>query len=313
MSNGSAPTLAANVMHFARMLRRAGLPVGPAETLAGQQALSLINLGNRTEARTALRTAMIHRHEHQDVFDQAFNLFWRDPTAAEQAVAMALLEAQKEKHKERPPPAAAASPRRWPSRAKRRPRPEDEPPVMDAVLTVSERERLQNMDFEAMSADEIAAAKREIRRLVAAARPAPHPPACAPIRSARVTDLRRTIRQSLRQGGEILTIARKRQVTRPPPLVVLCDISGSMSRYAQILLHFLHAVTNDRDRVHAFLFGTRLTNVTRQLRHRDPEVAFQMVSHIVPDWSGGTRIGEALDAFNRLWARRVLARARSCC
>ena len=93
-----SPTLAANVMHFARMLRRAGLPVGPAETLAGQQALSLIDLGDRTEAHTALRSAMIHRHEHQDVFDQAFNLFWRDPTAAEQAVAMALLEAQKEKH-----------------------------------------------------------------------------------------------------------------------------------------------------------------------------------------------------------------------
>ena len=97
------PTLAANVMHFARLLRRAGLPVGPAETLAGQQALSLVDLGNRAEARTALCTAMIHRHEHQDVFDQAFNLFWRDPTAAEQAVAMALLEAQKEKRHERPP------------------------------------------------------------------------------------------------------------------------------------------------------------------------------------------------------------------
>ena len=79
-----------------------------------------------------------------------------------------------------------------------------------------------------------------------------------------------------------------------------------MARYAQILLHFLHAVTNDRDRVHVFLFGTRLSNVTRQLRHRDPEVAFQMVAHVVPDWSGGTRIGEALDAFNRFWARRVL-------
>jgi uncharacterized protein len=86
----------------------------------------------------------------------------------------------------------------------------------------------------------------------------------------------------------------------------LCDISGSMARYAQILLHFLHAVTNDRDRVQVFLFGTRLSNVTRQLRHRDPEAAFQMVSHIVPDWSGGTRIGEALDSFNHLWARRVL-------
>ena len=119
-------------------------------------------------------------------------------------------------------------------------------------------------------------------------------------------DLRRTIRTSLRQGGEILGIAHSRQVTRPPPLVVLCDISGSMARYAQILLHFLHAVTNDRERVHIFLFGTRLSNITRQLRHRDPEVAFQMVAQMVPDWSGGTRIGEALEQFNHFWSRRVL-------
>jgi uncharacterized protein with von Willebrand factor type A (vWA) domain len=293
-------------MHFARMLRRAGLPVGPAEAIAGQQALSLVDLGSRAEARTALRSAMIHRHEHQDVFDQAFNLFWRDPTAAEQAVAMALLEAQKDKHQERPPPGSRRVAEAMAQRHDNKPRAVEEPPVMDAVLTVSEQERLQRMDFEAMSANEIAEAKREIRRLVL-------PLDLRRTRRLRadplgpVTDLRRTIRQSLRQGGEILTIARERQVKRPPPLVILCDISGSMSRYAQILLHFLHAVTNDRDRVRVFLFGTRLSNVTRQLRHRDPEVAFQLVSHVVPDWSGGTRIGEALEGFNRLWARRVLA------
>ena len=298
-------TLAANVMHFARLLRRAGLPVGPAETLAGQHALSLIDIGDRGQARTALRTAMIHRHEHQDVFDQAFNLFWRDPTAAEQAAAMALLDAQKDKRPERPPPGSRRVAEAFAKPREAKPR-DDEPPVMDAVLTVSDRERLQRMDFEAMSAEEIAEAKREIRRLAL-------PLDLRRTRRLRadplgpVTDLRRTIRQSLRQGGEILTIARERQVTRPPPLVVLCDISGSMSRYAQILLHFLHAVTNERDRVHVFLFGTRLSNVTRQLRARDPEVAFQMVSHIVPDWSGGTRIGEALENFNRFWARRVLA------
>ncbi|HTI79708.1 MAG TPA: VWA domain-containing protein [Acetobacteraceae bacterium] len=298
-------SLAANVMHFARLLRRAGLPVGPAETLAGQQALSLIDIGDRSQVRTALCTAMIHRHEHQDVFDQAFNLFWRDPTAAEQAVAMALLDAQKDKRPERPPPGSRRVAEAFAKPRETKPR-DDEPPVMDAVLTVSDREHLQRMDFEAMSAEEIAEAKREIRRLVL-------PLDLRRTRRLRadplgpVIDLRRTIRQSLRQGGEILTIARERQVTRPPPLVVLCDISGSMSRYAQILLHFLHAVTNERDRVHVFLFGTRLSNVTRQLRARDPEVAFQMVSHIVPDWSGGTRIGEALENFNRFWARRVLA------
>ena len=119
-------------------------------------------------------------------------------------------------------------------------------------------------------------------------------------------DLAATIRASLRTGGEIMALETRRNRTRPPPLVVLCDISGSMSRYAQILLHFLHSVANDRERVNMFLFGTRLSNVTRQLKHRDPELAFQMVSALVPDWSGGTRIGVALQEFNRLWARRVL-------
>jgi hypothetical protein len=173
------------------------------------------------------------------------------------------------------------------------------------ALTVSDRERLQKMDFEAMSAEEITLAKQAIKRLVL-------PLDARPTRRFRpdplgpVVDLRATARASLRQGGEILTLARRRRVSRPPPLVALCDISGSMGRYAQILLHFLHAVSNDRERVHSFLFGTRLTNVSRQLKARDPEVAFEMISHIVPDWSGGTRIGESLELFNRLWARRVL-------
>ena len=293
-------------MHFARLLRRAGLPVGPAETIAAQNALTQIDLASKTEARTALRAVMIHRHEHQEVFDQAFALFWRDPSAAEQAAAMALLDAQKHKKQERPPPAARRVAEAFTNPNAPKPKPEDEPPIQDAVLTVSDQERLQTMDFEAMSAAEIEDAKKEIRRLTL-------PLDLRPTRSMRpdptgpVMDLRRTIRSSLRLGGEILTIARNRRQTRPPPLVVLCDISGSMGRYAQLLLHFLHAVTNHRDRVHVFLFGTRLTNVTRQLRARDPEVAFQMVSHAVPDWSGGTRIGEALERFNKLWARRVLA------
>src|SRR5271170_6961091 len=130
----SATTLSANVMHFARLLRRAGLPVGPAETIAAQEALTRIDLASKTQARTALRAAMIHRHEHQDVFNQAFNLFWRDPTAAEQAVAMALLEAQKEKRPERPPPGSRRIAEAMAKPRETRPRVEDEPPVMDAVL-----------------------------------------------------------------------------------------------------------------------------------------------------------------------------------
>ena len=300
-----AGKLAANIMHFARLLRHAGLPVGPAEMLAAENAVCLVNIGHRAEVRTALRTTMVHRHQHEDLFDQAFIQFWRDPTGGKTAAAMALLEAAKQRPERAPPGArrlaeAMATPREQ--------RPSTEPPrqEVDAILTVSESERLQQMDFEAMSAAEIDDAKREIAKLVLplglrpSRRRQPHP-------SGVHVDLRATIRQSLRQGGEILMLETSRRVQRPPPLVVLCDISGSMSRYSQILLHFLHAVANDRDRVSVFLFGTRLTNITRQLRHRDPEVAFQLVSHIVPDWSGGTRIGEALATFNRHWARRVLA------
>lgn len=119
-------------------------------------------------------------------------------------------------------------------------------------------------------------------------------------------DMRRTLRASLRGGGAVIDLKRKRRLRRHPPLVVLSDISGSMERYSRMLLHFMHAVTSDRDRVHSFLFGTRLTNVTRQLRNRDIDVALRKVGDLVQDWSGGTRIGVCLQDFNLNWSRRVL-------
>ena len=297
-------TLAANVMHFARLLRRAGLPVGPAEVIAAGQALDLIDLGDKAQAKAALRSLMVHRHEHQEVFDQAFSLFWRDPTAAQQAAALSLLD-NKPPKEQRPSPGARRVAEALVPKREKRPSGEGPPPQLDAVLSVSEREQLQTMDFEQMSAEQVANAKAEIRRLrlpldakqTRRWRPDAHGPRI---------DLRATLRHSLRRGGEITGLSRSRRVVRPPPLVVLCDISGSMARYAPILLHFLHAVANDRDRVQVFLFGTRLSNITRQLRHKDPETAFQMVAHAVPDWSGGTRIGEALAEFNQRWSRRVL-------
>jgi uncharacterized protein with von Willebrand factor type A (vWA) domain len=183
---------------------------------------------------------------------------------------------------------------------------EDEEQVeLDAVLTYSAREQLQEKDFEQMSADELAQARRELSRLrlpimdVPTRRHDPNP------RGARV-DLRRTLRSSLRGGGDSIDLARKRRLRRHPPLVILCDISGSMSRYSRMLLIFMHTITNDRDRVHSFLFGTRLTNVTRYLRHRDIDLALEKIGTMVKDWSGGTRIGHCLQEFNRVWSRRVL-------
>jgi len=296
--------LAANLLGFGRLLRRAGLPVGPTEVLAGAEALTLVDIGDRRAVRAALRATMVHRHEHAEIFDHAFLIYWRDPEAGKHAAAMEAMQAGK------PPPKPGPGSRRLAeAMAGHRPPPPPEPPKeerqFDATLTTSASEALRKMDFEAMGAAEIAAAKAEIRKLVLPldARPTRR---FRPSASGSRADLRATLRASLHQGGEILDIRRSERVVRPPPLVVICDISGSMARYAQILLHFLHAVTNERDRVASFLFGTRLTNITRQLRHRDPEAAFEMVSHIVPDWSGGTRIGEALDLFNKQWSRRVL-------
>lgn len=296
-------SLAANLLGFGRLLRRAGLPIGPGEMLAGAEALRRVEIGDRHQVQAALRATLVHRHEHAEIFDHAFRLWWRDPEAGRHAAAMEALQQGREPPK--PPPGGrrlaealggAAPPAQPPPPAERR---------IDASLTVSASEALQTMDFEAMGAAEIAAARQEIRRLTLPldARPTRR---FRPDPAGRRADLRATIRASLRQGGEILELRRIRRVVRPPPLVVICDISGSMARYAQVLMHFQHAVTSDRDRVASFLFGTRLTNITRALRHRDPEAAFQMVSHMVPDWSGGTRIGEALELFNRQWSRRVL-------
>lgn len=297
MTEGGA--LLAHLVGFVRLLRRAGLPVGPAETLAAAEALAQVGLAERDIVYAALRATLVHRREHFELFDHAFALWWRHPEAA--ALPAGPTEAGK------PPPAARRVQEALAAeRPGSSPQTEDAPPQAEAALAASEFERLQRMDFEAMGAAEIAEAKRQIARLVLPLDDRPTRRFRPDSRGPRV-DLRHTLRTALRGGGDILALARIRRRRRPPPLVALCDISGSMARYAQILLHFLHALANRRARVSVFLFGTRLTNVTRALRKRDAEVAFEMVARILPDWSGGTRIGDSIATFNRLWARRVLA------
>jgi uncharacterized protein with von Willebrand factor type A (vWA) domain len=175
----------------------------------------------------------------------------------------------------------------------------------DAAGSATETERLRGLDFEAMSAAELTAAQRLMQRLtlpIAERRTRRF----APSHARGPIDAARTIRASLATGGELTTLVHKTRITRPPPLVVLCDISGSMARYAQVLLHFLHGLAQEKRRLSLFLFGTRLTNVSRAIRHRDAEIALARVATAVPDFSGGTRIGEALAGFNKIWARRVL-------
>jgi uncharacterized protein with von Willebrand factor type A (vWA) domain len=300
---------ARNVMHFARALRAAGLPVGPGRVLDGLRALEAVGVGSRQDLYWTLHAVFVSRREHRELFDQAFHIFWRDPQLLERMMHLLLptlegerQDAAREEVNRRVAEALAAP--RTPSTGEAEA--EEEPTLeFDALLTYSQRELLQGKDFEQMSADELADARREIGRIrlpimqVRTRRFARHP-------HGRRVDMRGTLRASLRGGGASIDLARKEPKERHPPLVILCDISGSMSRYSRMLLLFMHAITNDRDRVHSFLFGTRLTNVTRHLRHRDIDLALARVGDLVKDWAGGTRIGACLADFNRAWSRRVL-------
>lgn len=302
---GKESLLHQNILHFARVLRRAGLPIGPGQTLDAIAAVKEVGIGNREDFYWVLHAIFVHRREQREIFDQAFHVFWRNPKLLNRIMGL-LLPTFKEEPKAEDEELA---PRIADAMAGEKPRQAPETPDMeeltvDAALTMSEREILQGKDFERMTAAEIAEAKQLIRRFrldimdVPTRRHRPDP------NGARV-DLRATLRASLRNAGAI-PLKLKSPKRRHPPLVVLCDISGSMSRYSRLFLHFLHAVTGDRDRVHTFLFGTRLTNITRDLKQRDVDVSLDRVARHVQDWSGGTRIGPSLAEFNRRWGRRVL-------
>jgi hypothetical protein len=296
--------LVENIMHFARTLRAAGLPIGPGKVLAAVEAVRAAGLESRDDFYWTLHAVFVNRRDQREIFDQAFHIFWRNPKLLERMLGMMLPEIvlpNQDKGEEmnrrlaealKQPGAGAGD------------KPREDEIELDAAMSFSDREVLHTRDFEKMSGAEVEAAKAAIRRMalpladVATRRFAPDP------RGSR-TDMRASFRAQLRSGG-LMALKRKSRRRRPPPLVIICDISGSMSRYSRLFLHFMHAVTNDRDRVYTFLFGTRLTNVTRFLRYRDIDIALDKVAGAVEDWSGGTRIGEALGEFNRDWSRRVL-------
>jgi uncharacterized protein len=294
--------LAENVVHFARALRKAGVPVGPDRVMDGLRALELAGVENRDDFYWALASVFLSRREQFELFDQAFRLFWRERYLLDRALQASPLAAPADSPPDKTANRIAEAlglTKKVPMRAGTD---DDEP---DVLLSASELERLQRRDFETMTADELEQAKR----LIAGLRlPIPQIPTrrLRPDAHGRRVDLRATLRASLRGNADIIPLRRRSYRRRHPPLVVLCDISGSMSRYSRMFLHFLHAITSDRDRVHSFVFGTRLTNITRQLRHRDVDIALGAISGTVADWSGGTRIGATLKEFNQRWSRRVL-------
>jgi len=295
-----------NLMYFARTLRAAGLPVGPGKVLAATEAVRAVGIANRGDFYWALHAVFVNRRDQRDLFDQAFHIFWRNPQLLEKMMGLLLPEMRSPDAPKGEELSRRLAEALHPGRGETQGgEPQEKEIELDAAMTFSDREILQKMDFEQMSAEEIERAKQLIKLMTMPLREMPTRRFRGDPRGARA-DMRGTLRATLRSGG-LLTLKWKSRRTRPPPLVILCDISGSMSRYSRLFLHFMHAVTNDRDRVHTFLFGTRLTNITRYLRYKDVDIALDKVAEAVEDWSGGTRIGQCLAEFNRRWSRRVLA------
>jgi uncharacterized protein with von Willebrand factor type A (vWA) domain len=297
-----------NLVHFARVLRRAGLQVGPDRVLSAIAAVQAVGIERREDLHAALSAVMLDRHEQQAIFDAAFDAFFRDPKLLERLMYLMLPKVAGRGEKERAAQAqrlseALSAPREKAPRPQASEAGQDEV-HFDTTCSFSERERLQRADFESMTTAEYALARALAERL---------PPPVQPVRRRRheasaagtAIDLRRTLLRMVRQP-QALEPVRTRARRELPPIVVLLDISGSMDRYARLFLHYMHGLVRQHVRVHVFTFGTRLTNVSRALRHRDPDAAMRAAEEQVQDWKGGTRIGPCLDAFNRRWARRVL-------
>lgn len=310
------PRLAGNITHFARALRRAGLPIGPGRVIDAIRAVEAAGFSEKRDFYWTLHACFVNRPEHARIFSQLFRLYWRDPRFLEHMMA-AMLPAIRGVQEERP--AQAAEKRaaealldgaEAPPREKEAETREEETVIeVDASLTMSTSERLKTLDFELMSLAEVAEAKRMLARLSLPIKPLPSRRSVASFGQGGL-DAKRSLRAALRRGGEMDMLALKKPKPRWPNLVVLCDISGSMSQYSRLILHFLHAVANERGagwaQVHAFTFGTQLTNITRHLRTRDVDAALKAAGAQAQDWEGGTRIGQSLEAFNRDWSRRVL-------
>ena len=296
--------LAQNIVYFARALRDAGLPVGPGSAIDAVRAVEAAGVSNRDDFRAALHAVLVKKHEHTIIFDQAFRVFWKKRGFMEKLLAT--LSPIAEPPKQEKPKAEAGATRVAEALFKQPDKQKGEQSLdLDARMTMSATEILQKKDFAQMTAAEIARAEAEIEKLSMSDDARKIRRFVADARGDRI-DPRRSFRRSLRAGGAGIELAFRSQAVRHPPIVAICDISGSMADYTRVFLHFLHVLTAQRRRVHTFLFGTRLTNVTRALRHKDIDEALAQCSAGVEDWSGGTRIASSLHLFNRQWSRRVL-------
>ncbi len=311
MGEAHAPSsgkLAQNIMHFGRVLREAGLPVGPASVLDAIDAALSGSLRTREDFYWTLHAILVKRREHKELFDQAFHVFWKKPKMLEQLMKLMFQQITRAAADKPRDPGFRRLAEAMFDKVEAKNERQEKPGAIevDATFTASADDILRAKDFEQMTLAEQALAKKAIallrlkRREIRTRR-------FQPFAAGERIDMHQTLQNSMRAGGHMIALSRRERQWKEPPLVVLCDISGSCSNYSRMFLHFLHGLANDRLGVTVFLFGTRLTNVTRELKRRDVDEAISKVSGVVKDWSGGTRIGTTLKEFNYRWARRVLA------
>lgn len=296
-----------HVVGFGRMLRRLGFDIGPAHMLIALEAVKTVGVSRKDDVYFALRASLVHRKEELELFDQAFHLFWKAPSRLPEVMKWLLQNTHIPKntqskgfHRVQEALQERAKSKHQPSEA------ESEKKVeIDDVVTYSATELLRQKDFSAFTNEEIAAARRYMQRFRW-----PLPPyktrRLSTNDAGKLLDVRRTTQSSMRHAGELVHLHTKGRKHKSRPIVLLCDISGSMERYARMLLHFMYVLTEDRRRVESFVFGTRLTRITRHLMDRDIDAAVTNVSKEVLDWAGGTKIGECIKDFNYNWLRRVL-------
>ena len=301
--------LLANLLHFGRLLRSAGLKISANQMAELVRALPLIDISSREDFYYTSRALLLNDPHDFPLFDQAFDLFWM-------GTGTWLLALGQTRHLQ---PAAeeqqtldGEEPILKPTLDDRQPEqdPMDEEPVAESEAQTgalySALELLRHKNFAEFTDQEKLLARRIMEEISWEFQVRQTRRLRRTQNRTRHLDLRRMVRANMHHGGEIMHLTWRRPKTRPRPLVVICDISGSMDRYSRLFLHFIHALNQDQRRVEAFAFGTRLTYLTPALRHNDVDTAVDKISHLVVDWAGGTRIGESLKTFNYHWSRRVL-------
>lgn len=302
--------LAQNIIYFCRALRRAEVPVGSAQLNDAIRAIQTVGFTKRADFYVTLQACLITRADHIQVFQQVFNMFWRDPEVLESMIQNMLPMMQTVEESKKPKAAETrASDAVLGGSDQLEPRMAEDQLTLDAQFTISQNERLNAMDFEQMTNAEIKEAEKAIANMYL------ETPKLASRRFMMTShgskvDARAVMRRARRTGGEVLKLPKRKSRPKVPNLVILTDISGSMSTYSRMMMHFIHSMAlkqgNGWTQVHAFTFGTRLSNITKSLSLKDPDAALKAVGQEVQDWDGGTKIGESLQSFNKDWSRRVL-------